>query len=42
MEEFMNSTEIEPIPLRVPYEERIRRNFYPFGMTELVLISKRN
>ncbi len=38
----MKITEIEPIPLRVPYEERIRRKFYHFGMTEFVLISKRN
>ena len=36
----MKITEIEPIPLRVPYEERIRRKFYHFGMTEEITVYK--
>ncbi len=36
----MKITEIEPISLRVPYEERIRKKFYHFGMTEVVTVYK--
>ena len=30
----MKITEIESIPIRVPYEERIRKQFYHFGLDE--------
>ena len=36
----MKITEIEPISLRVPYEDRIRKKFYHFGMTEVVTVYK--
>ena len=36
----MKITEIESIPLRVPYEERIRKRYYHFAMTELVTVYK--
>ena len=36
----MKITEIEAIPLRVPYEERIRKRYYHFAMTELVTVYK--
>ena len=36
----MKITAIEPIPLRVPYEERIRKKFHHFGMTEVVTVYK--
>ena len=36
----MKITEIEAIPLRVPYEERIREKYYHFAMTELVTVYK--
>ena len=36
----MKITEIEPIALRVPYEERIRKRFYHFAMTEEVTVYK--
>ena len=36
----MRITEIEAIPLRVPYEERIRKRYYHFAMTELVTVYK--
>ena len=36
----MKITDIEPIPLRVPYEERIRKNYYHFAMTEAVTVYK--
>ena len=36
----MKITEIEPIQLRVPYEDRIRRKFYHFGMTEELTVYK--
>ncbi len=36
----MKITEIEAIPLRVPYEERIRKKYYHFAMTELVTVYK--
>ncbi|MBT5875632.1 MAG: mandelate racemase/muconate lactonizing enzyme family protein [Candidatus Latescibacteria bacterium] len=34
----MRITEIEPITLWVPYEDRIRKAFYHFGMTEEVTV----
>ena len=36
----MKITEIEPIPLRVSYEERIRKRFYHFNMTEELTVYK--
>ena len=36
----MKITEIEPIPLRIPYEDRIRRKFHHFGMTEVLTVYK--
>ena len=36
----MKITHIEAIPLRVPYEERIRKRYYHFAMTELVTVYK--
>ncbi|MCZ6679217.1 MAG: mandelate racemase/muconate lactonizing enzyme family protein [Candidatus Poribacteria bacterium] len=36
----MKITAIEPIPLRVPYEERIRKRFYHFNMTDEVTVYK--
>ena len=36
----MKITEIESIPLRVPYEERIRKQFYHFGIDEQVTVYK--
>lgn len=36
----MKITEIESIPLRVPYEARIRKRYYHFAMTELVTVYK--
>ncbi len=36
----MKITDIEPIPLRVPYEERIRKKYYHFAMTEAVTVYK--
>ena len=36
----MKITEIEPIPLRIPYEERIRKRFFHFSMTEELTIYK--
>ena len=36
----MKITEIEAIPLRVPYEKRIRKRYYHFAMTELVTVYK--
>ncbi|MDP6438714.1 MAG: mandelate racemase/muconate lactonizing enzyme family protein [Candidatus Brocadiia bacterium] len=36
----MKITEIEVIPLRVPYEERIRKRYHYFGMSEDVTIYK--
>ncbi len=36
----MKITQIEPIALRVPYEERIRKRFYHFNMTEEVTVYK--
>ena len=36
----MKIAEIEAIPLRVPYEERIRKRYYHFAMTELVTVYK--
>ena len=36
----MQITTIEAIPLRVPYEDRIRKAFYHFGMTEEVTVYK--
>ena len=36
----MKITEIEPILLRVPYEERIRKQFYHFGLDERVTVYK--
>jgi len=36
----MKITDIEVIPLRVPYEARIRKQFYHFGMTEHLTIYK--
>ena len=36
----MKITDIEAIPLRVPYEERIRKKYYHFAMTELVTVYK--
>ena len=36
----MKITAIEPIALRVPYEERIRKKYYHFGMAEEVTVYK--
>ena len=36
----MKITQIEPILLRVPYEERIRKQFYHFGLDEQVTVYK--
>ena len=36
----MKITEIESIALRVPYEERIRKQFYHFGLDEQVTVYK--
>ena len=36
----MKITDIEAIPLRVPYEERIRKQYYHFAMIELVTVYK--
>jgi len=36
----MKITEIETIPLRIPYEDRIRKAFYHFGMTEELTLYK--
>ena len=36
----MKITEIETIPLRIPYEDRIRKTFYHFGMTEEITLYK--
>ena len=36
----MKITEIESIPLRVPYEERIRKQFYHFGLDEQTTVYK--
>ena len=36
----MKITEIEIIPLRVPYEDRIRKRYYHFSMNELVTVYK--
>lgn len=36
----MKITDIEVIPLRLPYEARIRKAFYHFGMTERLTIYK--
>jgi L-alanine-DL-glutamate epimerase-like enolase superfamily enzyme len=36
----MKITEIETIPLRIPYEDRIRKPFYHFGMREELTIYK--
>lgn len=36
----MKITEIEPIPLHVPYDERIRKRYYHFGMTEMLTVYK--
>ena len=33
-------TAIEVIPLRLPYEDRIRKAFYHFGMNEEVTVYK--
>ena len=36
----MKITTIEVIPLRIPYEDRIRKAFYHFGMNEEVTVYK--
>ena len=36
----MKIIEIEPIALRVPYEDRIRKQYYHFNMTEQVTVYK--
>ena len=36
----MKITTIEVIPLRLPYEDRIRKAFYHFGMNEEVTVYK--
>ena len=36
----MKIIDIEPIPLRVPYEERIRKQYYHFGLDEQVTVYK--
>ena len=36
----MKITEIEVIPLHVPYEDRIRKRFYHFAMDERLTIYK--
>lgn len=36
----MTITEIEPIPLSIPYEARIRKQFYHFGLSEVLTVYK--
>lgn len=36
----MKITHIDVIPLRVPYEQRIRKRYYHFAMTEMVTVYK--
>ena len=36
----MKITDIEVLPLRIPYEDRIRKAFYHFGMNEEVTVYK--
>ena len=36
----MKITEIEAIPLRLPYEDRIRKRFYHFNRDERVTVYK--
>ena len=36
----MKITEIETIALRIPYENRIRKRYYHFAMTEEVTVYK--